>query len=613
MKIISARILNKQQAVEPSDNTQVPVASQAPVETTIQAPDLEKGVLDTPLEEGQGLNRDVEELSEWALDTVQSWVGENAYTLIDSMTRNVAKRFSSPDAKNEFLGRIMFEVNLIPDKTIHGGLQIGRGEMTTFGSRYLINIDFLYNAEFRDLPEQKQAQELKHICFQPRLKNILVHELTHAHEDASRKKNGQERGVFNGDTLTLGDIFQDDPILKNIGRRIYLADDSEVNARVAEIGSLMQSNPSDDNNSWLYQKIKETFVWKQIKFLADFPTDEVYNALMERAFSEFSDELPQGDTQAAEALIAERIRMALYDLRFSGNKGGASRTSNRLIKILSYRLNNPSAPYRIKEVKDILKGLEMFFKQKADEMKRRVFKTIALAKEKMAVTTPMSAMMAGIDLDENQEPVKQGFDLAEFRDFKNFTDRMSYCNERLDKLANTTDRVIFRIDDTKVLKIAKNEKGIKRNEFEAQYMMQHDFAELVPKVFDTHDRELWIVAEACKKVTPTKFHQLTGVNMRDVATYLCNFIVPGYRVPQDERLVSFLTENGFVEALEDIVEDFSMNPSEFDKPTSWGIVVRDNKESIVLTHFSFITNTKVEESHATPSTANRYRHRAYNS
>ena len=55
------------------------------------------------------------------------------------------------------------------------------------------------------------------------------------------------------------------------------------------------------------------------------------------------------------------------------------------------------------------------------------------------------------------------FNMEEFKSLKSFAKRMEYCKSRLPRLGAGSSRVVFRVDDDKVLKLAKKRKsGIKK-------------------------------------------------------------------------------------------------------------------------------------------------------
>ena len=84
------------------------------------------------------------------------------------------------------------------------------------------------------------------------------------------------------------------------------------------------------------------------------------------------------------------------------------------------------------------------------------------------------------------EEFKQNF-LPEFLNIKSFSGKMKYANERLTRIGSGTGRVVYDIDGEKVLKLAKNPKGIAQNEAEAGAGYYRDTQHIVTVVFDSAD------------------------------------------------------------------------------------------------------------------------------
>ena len=67
-------------------------------------------------------------------------------------------------------------------------------------------------------------------------------------------------------------------------------------------------------------------------------------------------------------------------------------------------------------------------------------------------------------IDEMAYPVS--FNMDEFKMLKTFAARIKYCQARLQRISSGSSRIVYKIDNEKVLKLAKNRKGIAQNEAE---------------------------------------------------------------------------------------------------------------------------------------------------
>ena len=67
-----------------------------------------------------------------------------------------------------------------------------------------------------------------------------------------------------------------------------------------------------------------------------------------------------------------------------------------------------------------------------------------------------------------EEAYPESFNMETFKSLRNHAERNRYAAEHLQKIAAGSSRIVYKIDDEKVLKLAKNDKGIAQNETEIQ-------------------------------------------------------------------------------------------------------------------------------------------------
>ena len=60
------------------------------------------------------------------------------------------------------------------------------------------------------------------------------------------------------------------------------------------------------------------------------------------------------------------------------------------------------------------------------------------------------------DIDEMAYPAS--FNMEEFKNCNSFAARVRYCQARLPRISSGSSRIVYKIDDEKVLKLAKNAK-----------------------------------------------------------------------------------------------------------------------------------------------------------
>jgi hypothetical protein len=191
------------------------------------------------------------------------------------------------------------------------------------------------------------------------------------------------------------------------------------------------------------------------------------------------------------------------------------------------------------------------------------------------------------------EAYPENFSFEEFNNVRSYNGKLKYANERLKKLSSGSARVVYQIDDEKVLKIAKNKKGLAQNESEADW--SKEAYEVTAKVFNFSPEYFWVEMEFAKKLKPTRFKQLTGLSIQNMDTAMrvlrermrpIRNLAPTKLTPESEKK---LYENEFYLDIERFVSDYDMETGDMARLNSYGEVVRDGQPKIVLVDFG-VTN-----------------------
>lgn len=198
--------------------------------------------------------------------------------------------------------------------------------------------------------------------------------------------------------------------------------------------------------------------------------------------------------------------------------------------------------------------------------------------------------MAYIIIPELNEEYPQSFNFEEFKNLTSFRARKEYCDRHLSKISSGSGRLVYKIDDEKVLKLAKNQKGIAQNEVEHTYSEDYLAQDALAKVFDVHEDYLWIEMELARKLTMPLFKKLTGVTFNDYASVLAdNRASRGYNPSQE-----LIDEVWEIEDLETIIRyagDFDIPVGDLTRTSSYGVVERDGHETIVLVDYGLNNDT----------------------
>jgi len=190
------------------------------------------------------------------------------------------------------------------------------------------------------------------------------------------------------------------------------------------------------------------------------------------------------------------------------------------------------------------------------------------------------------DIDEDYPST---WSLDEFKQIPSYAGRMKYAETHLKKLASGSSRVVYQIDDEKVLKLAKNKKGLAQNETEISWGNDSYFGGILAKVYDSDESDLWVEMELARKVTPKKFMEHIGVTIENFRMYLLiksnenNGKRSGYSI--DDNIREHLDESDFAMSIIEFMDSTGAPHGDFGRLSSYGLVSEDGVESIVLIDF----------------------------
>jgi hypothetical protein len=156
-----------------------------------------------------------------------------------------------------------------------------------------------------------------------------------------------------------------------------------------------------------------------------------------------------------------------------------------------------------------------------------------------------------------------------------------------------SSRVIFEIDDNKVLKLAKNQKGLAQNEFEGDTSR---YSDAVVKVFDCADDYSWLVEENCIPAKEKDFEQIIGIPFEtycDLVRWNYNSYsyrnrhIPLYTMSAQEaqNLTNQLYEQdeyNFITQLFDLMGNYQLPCGDLTRISTYGMVNRDGTPEIIV-------------------------------
>jgi hypothetical protein len=108
------------------------------------------------------------------------------------------------------------------------------------------------------------------------------------------------------------------------------------------------------------------------------------------------------------------------------------------------------------------------------------------------------------------------FDLKDFRSLPNESIMQAYAMNYLEPLGQGSSRIAFVLSSKKVLKIARNEKGIAQNKAEVEVYAEPTSADVAARIYDADKEGKWVISDLVKPITSTnEFKSLTGVDWQE--------------------------------------------------------------------------------------------------
>jgi hypothetical protein len=190
----------------------------------------------------------------------------------------------------------------------------------------------------------------------------------------------------------------------------------------------------------------------------------------------------------------------------------------------------------------------------------------------------------------NEMPYPQSFNMDTFISLTSYQKRIQYCKQHLQRIAEGSSRIAYKIDDTKVLKLAKNKKGLIQNEGEADLGYNNRYYTCIAEVFEFDEKNYTFVEmELARKCSPEDFKRIVGFDLETIINLIKHEIHGDYRYrhigPKPEFTPDELDkfyENEFITNIVDLVHSTEVLLGDLGKPDSYGVVIRDGQEEVVV-------------------------------
>lgn len=201
---------------------------------------------------------------------------------------------------------------------------------------------------------------------------------------------------------------------------------------------------------------------------------------------------------------------------------------------------------------------------------------------KIIVTEEQYNKSIEVSLDEDY-PIN--WDIEKFKSLRSFNQRIKYCQENLQRISSGTSRIVYKVDDTKVLKLAKNPKGLAQNNAEIDLGGDYYIQSVIANLFDSDEKGLWVEMELATKVTLKMFNRVNQVSFEDYSNamrYQYDVAVEYNKHARPPHNMDQMWENEFVSDMIDFMVNYEVPVGDLCKLSSFGLVLRDGEEKIVL-------------------------------
>lgn len=159
--------------------------------------------------------------------------------------------------------------------------------------------------------------------------------------------------------------------------------------------------------------------------------------------------------------------------------------------------------------------------------------------------------------------------LKNIEKLETYAARVKYAEKNLDHLSSGSSRVVYKLKDGSILKLAKNDRGLAQNKVEGNPKMKSPFLNKLIKKAKNH---AWINMTFLDKITEKEFEKMTGVKFGDFGKAI-NFGLkdvsdsPGKKKPKNFEEIS---KTKVYKALYNAGKEFKLMPGDMARISSWG-------------------------------------------
>lgn len=188
------------------------------------------------------------------------------------------------------------------------------------------------------------------------------------------------------------------------------------------------------------------------------------------------------------------------------------------------------------------------------------------------------------------EAMDDTFSFDELSNIKALSRRIAYCKQHLgNPIGNGSSRMVFQIDDEKVLKLAKNQKGLAQNNVEADWGAQN--YGVLPNLYKVADDDSYLVTEYVLPAKAQDFKHCLGMTFNEYRDFVrkCHMSYAGTKRTfgmssniDDDKFSEMLENNEWLEQFYTYMSDYQPPLGDLLRIVNYGLCQRNEQPEIVL-------------------------------
>lgn len=166
-------------------------------------------------------------------------------------------------------------------------------------------------------------------------------------------------------------------------------------------------------------------------------------------------------------------------------------------------------------------------------------------------------------------------------------------NSELEYLGSGSARLVYKIDDNNIVKIAKNQFGLHQNAVETDHFVQNEYGEFLTETKDYDDENYrFVIAEFAGKLKSDKdlfkkleeFYNIDEDSFKKFTDNLNSVILKNdsNSYKKLDEILESSNNNPLLEQMKNMCMDTDIVPGDFTRHSSWGVVENEEEKRLVI-------------------------------